>query len=181
VAAEDVRRNVELKARDTTPERSLDVCRALGAVDHGLIWQRDTYFAVPRGRLKLREQRPGPAQLIQYQRRDYDGSRESVYRLTEVGHAGSLRATLESALGIVAVVEKRRRLFLWQDVRIHLDEVAGLGSFIEFEAVSPPHSDLTKERTRVQQLRTAFHLTPDELVSSSYADLLLGPNLPGLL
>jgi adenylate cyclase class 2 len=174
---EDARRNVELKARDTAPERSLDVCRALGAVDHGLIWQRDTYFAVPRGRLKLREQRPGVAQLIQYERPEDDGDRESVYRLTEVGDAGSLRASLDRALGIVAVVEKRRRLFLWQDVRIHLDEVAGLGSFIEFEAVSPPDSDLTNERTRVQQLQTAFHLMPDELISSSYADLVLRAEL----
>jgi adenylate cyclase class 2 len=172
VAAPGVRRNIELKARDASPERSLEVCRSLGAVDHGLIWQRDTYFAVPRGRLKLREQHPGHAELIQYERRDHDGDRESIYRITEVGDPGSLRTSLENALDIAAVVEKRRHLFLWQDVRIHLDEVAGLGSFIEFEAVAAPGSELTSERRRVQELRGAFRLLPGQLVASSYSDLL---------
>lgn len=181
------RRNVELKARDTHPARSLDVCRSLGAIDHGAIWQRDTYFAAREGRLKLREERPGRAQLISYDRADHAGGRESVYRVTEVMNAGSLRASLECALGITVVVEKRRRLFLWQDVRIHLDEVVGLGAYIEFEAVAPPHSDptadptadgradLTAEHRRISQLHDAFRLVPGELISSSYSDLLLAP------
>jgi adenylate cyclase class 2 len=166
-------RNVELKARDTHPAQSLAVCRSLGAVDQGLVWQRDTYFAAREGRLKLREQRPGTAQLIHYERPDHVGERESVYRLTEVEDAGSLRASLERALGITVVVEKRRRLFLWQDVRIHLDEVVGLGAYIEFEAVARQGSDLAAEHRRVLQLRHAFRLAPGELIASGYSDLLL--------
>jgi adenylate cyclase class IV len=156
VPTQAARRNVELKARDAHPGQSLEACRLLGAVDHGVVWQRDTYFAVPRGRLKLREQRPGSAQLIQYERPDHDGDRESVYRLAEVVDAGSLQASLASALAITVIVEKRRRLFFWQDVRIHLDDVAGLGAFIEFEALAPPDSDLMTEHKRVQQLRMRF-------------------------
>ena len=53
------RRNVELKATDPDPAWSLAACRALGADDHGLIVQRDTYFSVPHGGLKLREETPG--------------------------------------------------------------------------------------------------------------------------
>lgn len=56
--AEPARRNVELKARDPEPERSSSVCRALGAEDRGVIAQRDTYFDVVRGGLKLREESP---------------------------------------------------------------------------------------------------------------------------
>ena len=33
------------------------------------------------------------------------------------------------------VVEKKRRLFLYKNSRIHLDEVRGLGTFIEFEVL----------------------------------------------
>jgi adenylate cyclase class IV len=39
------------------------------------------------------------------------------------------------------VVAKRRHLLLWEGVRIHLDEVERLGTFIELEAVAPPDSD----------------------------------------
>jgi adenylate cyclase, class 2 len=167
------RRNIELKARDLQPERSSSVGRSLGAIDHGLIWQRDTYFGCVRGRLKLREQRPGSAQLIQYDRPDIEQDSESRYRITEVPDAESLCASLERALGVLVVVEKRRRLLLWRSVRIHLDEVAGLGAFIEFEAVAPPDSDLSAERERVQQLRDAYDITTDQLIPSSYSDLLL--------
>ena len=53
------RRNVELKATDPDPARSLAIVRELGAEDRGVLHQRDTYFRVPEGRLKLREETPG--------------------------------------------------------------------------------------------------------------------------
>ena len=52
-------RNVELKARDRDPARSLERALALGAEDKGEIRQRDTYFARASGRVKLREQESG--------------------------------------------------------------------------------------------------------------------------
>jgi hypothetical protein len=91
-----------------------------------VIWQRDTYFWCPAGRLKLREERPGSPQLIQYNREDCPGDRVSEFRVAEVVDPGALRDTLEHALGVKVVVEKERRLFLWKTVRIHLDGVVGL-------------------------------------------------------
>lgn len=169
------RRNVELKARDRDPERSLARCRALTeAVDHGLLWQRDTYFAVPAGRLKLREQRPGGATLIQYQRPDDDDAKLSRYRLVGVDHADVCRAALDAALGTRVVVEKERRLFLWRTVRIHLDRVRDLGAFIEFEAVAPAESDLAEEHRWVAELRDALGIAREDLVAEGYADLIGG-------
>jgi len=55
-------RNVELKARDSSPEATIEACRKLGAVDCGVLWQQDTYFHTPQVRFKLREQRPGRCQ-----------------------------------------------------------------------------------------------------------------------
>lgn len=57
------RRNLELKAWDRDPARSLEVCESLAAEDKGTLIQRDTYFDARRGRLKLREE-PGAATLI---------------------------------------------------------------------------------------------------------------------
>src|ERR671929_219922 len=122
------RRNVELKARDPDPARSLERCVALGAEDRGELRQRDTYFAARRGRLKLREQEPGGAELIAYERADAAHARESRYRIAPVAEPEALRDALDAALGTVVVVDKRRRLFLWEGVRIHLDSVDGLGA-----------------------------------------------------
>jgi hypothetical protein len=74
-------RNVELKPRDPMPERSLQMCALIGAEDLGEIWQRDTYFDVPGGRLKPREERPGQPHLIHYTRADQPQERESSYRI----------------------------------------------------------------------------------------------------
>ena len=80
-------RNLELKARDPDPPASLERALALGAADEGEIDQRDTYFSRARGRLKLREQQPGGAELIAYRRGDEPGARESHYRLRGRGGA----------------------------------------------------------------------------------------------
>lgn len=172
--AEPARRNVELKARDPEPKRSLHVCRALAAENHGVISQRDTYFDVKRGRLKLREESPGRPHLVQYERADEAQERLSSYRVVEVADGAALLAALTAALGVRGVVVKRRRLFLWRTVRIHLDEVDGLGCFIELEAVAPPESDLTHEHQLVAELRAELAITDDRLCSSGYADQLLG-------
>jgi homotetrameric cytidine deaminase len=166
------RRNVELKAPDPDPARSLAVCRELGAEDRGVLRQRDTYFRARSGRLKLREEEPGGAVLIQYDRPDAPAARESRYRLTRVQDPDELRASLDAALGTLVVVDKERHLLLWDGVRIHLDSVAGLGSFVELEGVAPPESDLGSEREKVAHLQRELGIR--EILTDSYSDRLLG-------
>ena len=117
------RRNIEVKAHDPDPERSLAVCRELGAEDHGVLVQRDTYFKTTTGRLKLREEQPGGATLVQYDRPDAARARLSSYRLVPVEDPEGLRSALDAGLGTLVVVEKERHLFLHDGVRIHLDQV----------------------------------------------------------
>jgi homotetrameric cytidine deaminase len=166
------RRNVELKALDPDPARSLAVCRELGAEDRGVLRQRDTYFRTRRGRLKLRVQEPGGATLIQYDRPDAAQARESRYRLSPVPDPEELRASLDAALGTLVVVDKQRHLLLWDGVRIHLDTVDGLGSFVELEGVAAPESDLAGEHEKVAHLQAALGI--EEVLTDSYSDRLLG-------
>lgn len=166
-------RNVELKARDRDRARSLALCETLGAVDHSELIQRDTYFNVATGRLKLREEKNKASHLISYLRADDSEERLSQYRIIEIEDAEGLKAALSERLGTRVVVSKRRRLFLWRDVRIHLDRVDGLGAFLEFEAVAPEHSDLSDERKKVRHLREAFGIAAQDLIDCSYSDLIL--------
>jgi homotetrameric cytidine deaminase len=166
-------RNLEIKARDRDPARTLELALALGAADEGDLQQRDTYFDGARGRLKLREQEPGEHELIEYRRADESGARVSSYRRVRATSAPELLEALDAALGTLVVVTKRRRLLLRDNVRIHLDEVEGLGSFIELEAVAGPESDLAAEQAQVADLRARLEIGDDALVGESYSDLLL--------
>ncbi len=146
------RRNIELKARDRDPRASLNACLALGATDHGIIWQRDTYFDVPRGGLKLREEQPGSAHLIQFSRTEQPQQRERRYRIAEIPDAAGLLPVLADGIGVSVTVVKQLRLLLWDTVRIHLDKVEQLGSLIELEAVAAADSDLSREYALMARL-----------------------------
>jgi homotetrameric cytidine deaminase len=171
------RANVELKARDSDPEGTAARCLALGAEDRGVLAQRDTYFAARHGRLKLRDEGEDGGELIAYHRPDGFAPDQSTYVRAAVTEPDDLREALDRALGRVVVVAKRRRVFIWENVRIHLDEVEGLGTFIELEAViAADGSDLEAARAKVEQLRSELAISEGALVGAGYSDLLLdGP------
>ncbi len=169
----DPRRNVELKARDRDPERTLAAALGHGAEDEGTLVQTDTYFRAREGRLKLREEEGRGAQLIAYARADEAAARVSAYHLVDVPDPGLLRTALDDTLGTVVVVRKRRRLLSWRGVRIHSDDVEGLGHWIELEAVASADSDLAGEHAKVAELRDVLGLGDADVVPEGYAALLL--------
>ena len=174
--------NVELKARDGDPRRTLSRCLALGAEDRGFLDQRDTYFVARRGRLKFREQAQAGSELIAYGRRDEFDPTESTYVLAPVAEPGAMAEALDYALGPpTVVVSKRRHLLIWEGVRIHLDDVEELGSFIEFEAVleSPAGAEATATaHEKLARLRQELEISDDALVDGGYSDLLMdGPQI----
>jgi homotetrameric cytidine deaminase len=169
--------NVELKAFDRDPDATVARCLAFGAVDAGVLAQQDTYFVARRGRLKLRvEEGALGGELIAYQRDDVRDPVESGYLLAPVAAPEELAEALDAALGTLVVVAKRRRLFLWEGVRIHLDEVKDLGSFVELEAVLPDAGDFATANAKIARLRRELGISDDALVPVGYADLLMdGP------
>ena len=133
--------------------------------------QRDTFFAVPNGRLKLREE-AGNALLIHY-RRDHDADLElSNYAIVPVTHPDQLRRMLEAALGTIAEVRKRRTLLMRENIRLHLDEVENLGLFGEIEAVIPENDDAERCRPAVEETLAALGISSDDLIGVAYFELL---------
>lgn len=165
--------NLELKACDPAPEETLAAARGLGANDRGTFAQRDTFFAIPVGRLKLRESDDG-AELIEYERPDTHQPKPSAYRRLPVDDPDAVRELLAAELGVAAVVEKRRHLLVKDNVRIHLDEVSGLGSFVELEAVAPPGIPPEGQLGVINALRRALGITDDRLLPGAYADYVGG-------
>ncbi len=169
--------NVELKARLADPAAARAIAAGLTGGLTALLEQTDTYFRVPRGRLKLRETAGAEAQLVAYLRADEAAARTSDYLLTPVSEPARLKESLARTCGVLVVVRKRRELFLYRNVRIHLDEVFDLGWFLELEAVLSSGAtgaaiDEPKGREQVRWLCEAFGVVGDAVERGSYADLL---------
>lgn len=163
-------RNIELKARLQDRERAVAACQALGAAYQGELHQVDTYFHVLEGRLKLREIEPGEDHLVFYRRPDVPGPKGCDYLIHFVGRG--VRPLLAAALGESAVVEKTRTLYLWENVRIHLDNVATLGTFLEFEAVLSDTLDDADGHRKIAFLQERFGILPEDLLETSYLDMV---------
>jgi predicted adenylyl cyclase CyaB len=168
--------NLELKAHVASRTRAEDQARGAGAEECGVLRQTDTYFRVQTGRLKLRETAGSGAELVQYERREDANERWSSYRKIDVSDPDVLRTALADALGLLTVVRKERKLFLYRGARIHLDEVERLGSFIEFEVPSDGRENPVH---LMQELRKIFQVDENDIEKGSYSDLLLAKSSPG--
>lgn len=167
-----MRQNLELKARHANLPAARAGLARLGARHGGIETQTDTYFAVAVGRLKLRVIHGRHAVLIWYQRPDSHQPRLSSYLLVPVHEPSAMRALLEAAFGIQVEVRKLREIHHWHNVRIHLDVVARLGTFVEFEAVLSETDDEATARGRLDQLIRELGIEPGSLIGQSYSDLL---------
>ena len=164
-------RNLELKARCPDLARAADAARSIGATRDGVLEQLDTYFHFPHGRLKLRETTGRGAELIAYERANDAAVRASDYYVIPIAEPAAMKAALAERLGVRGTVSKRRALFLWHNVRIHLDDVAGLGTFLEFEAVISAADDEAVSRERLARLGEALGVRDEDRIAVSYADL----------
>jgi len=168
-----LRRNIELKARCVDLPVAAATVQQLGARRQGFLVQTDTYFHANNGRLKLREfADKTDAELIWYARADSTDFRGSDYYVVPIPRPADAKAALSAALGVRGVVRKRRELWLWGNVRIHLDDVEHLGTFVEFEAVISDPADEAPSHERLDTLARALHITDADRVSVSYSDLL---------
>lgn len=168
-----LRRNIELKAKLASVEAARPIAKRLATETLEAEAQTDTYFAGAQGRLKLRERQGLPAQLVWYARTDSEEAKPSDYLLVEVSDAAALKQALASAYGVLVVVEKRREIYLHDNVRIHLDRVTGLGDFLEFEAVLAPGEEDASGYAKLAELAREFGIEPVHRIATSYSDLLL--------
>ncbi len=165
-------RNVEIKARVADPGAMRRRVAALADGPPETLEQRDTFFRIAAGRLKLRAIAGGRAELIFYERADTPEAALSHYERVAVPDAGALRDILVVALGLRGEVVKRRLVFHAGRTRIHLDEVRGLGSFLELEVVLEGGDAVEDAQSEAARLMRALGIEPSALVAEAYVDLL---------
>lgn len=167
---------VEIKARTTRTEEQRNLLLAKGANFKGTDHQIDHYFNVPEGRLKLRSGNIEHS-LIFYQRGNQAGPKDSSVALTKIDSqalADSFAATLNQALGTWVKVDKQREIYFIDNVKFHLDEVAGLGAFIEIEAIGDSAAEREALLDQCQSYMDYLGVLEEELIENSYSDLLAG-------
>ena len=169
------RTNLEIKARCEDLVAAREVAQRLATSHPGVDEQTDTYFVTKTGRLKLRESSVSGGQLIPYLRPDRAGPKRADYQILPVPDPTHLKRTLSEMLGVHCVVRKRREIFLVDNVRIHLDEVEGLGRFLELEAVYDGSAASEAEQQRkLRDLMGKLGVAEADLVETSYEGLTGG-------
>lgn len=165
--------NVEIKAICNDPSLVREYLLSKEAIYKGVDEQTDTYFNVPTGRLKLRE---GNIEnnLIYYERTNQAGPKNSHFELVKIEDAIGLKEALAKSIGIKVVVKKKREIYYISNVKFHIDEVPGLGSFVEIEAGNIM-ADLSQEQLKKQCdfYMTAFGIKEKDLIENSYSDMLI--------
>jgi adenylate cyclase class IV len=164
--------NIEIKARvpslDDVRRRAL----RLSTTAPEVFEQTDTFFAVPDGRLKVREFAGGRGELISYHRQDQAGPKPSRYQRCACDRPKVLVATLSQVLPVRGVVRKRREVILIDQTRVHLDQVERLGSFVELEVVLREGQTLEQGDSVARRLVEELGIPDGALVEGAYVDLL---------
>ena len=165
--------NIEIKAKCLNHNNIRNILNSKSARFIGIDHQIDTYFKVNHGRLKLRE---GNIEnhLIYYERQDTAGPKKSKVNLYKTEPGSPLKDILTKAFGILVVIDKQREIYFIDNIKFHIDTVKDLGTFIEIEAIDTDGKIRTDKLTQqCEHYLTLFDIRKQDLVSTSYSDLLL--------
>ncbi|HLF75626.1 MAG TPA: class IV adenylate cyclase [Anaerolineales bacterium] len=164
--------NIEIKARVVNFAEIRQRVEALSDTLVEVIPQEDVFFNTEKGRLKLRVLAPESGQLIYYTRLDREGPKRSEYHIHDTSDPETLQRVLELAYGIRGVVRKTRYLYLAGQTRIHLDDVEGLGQFMELEVVMGPGQSDAEGQAIAEDLMSRLGVERGDLLEGAYMDLL---------
>ena len=164
--------NIEIKARVRDFDRLRQRAENLSDTPVQVIQQEDTFFNTENGRLKLRVLAPDRAQLIYYLRSDQEGPKRSDYHIFETPDPENLRRVLELAYGIRGVVKKTRYLFMVGQTRVHVDDVEGLGHFMELEVVIQAGQSDPQGQAIAEGLMTSLGIEREDLIEGAYMDMM---------
>ena len=164
--------NIEIKARLRNFEALRLKAEQLSDTPCQVIPQEDTFFNCPDGRIKLRQLGAGLGQLVYYRRPDVTGPKHSEYKIFETNDPAGLKSILSEAYGVRGVVSKVRYLYLVGQTRIHLDDVEGLGRFMELEVVLRSDQTDGEGQAIAEDLMHKVGILPEDLIDGAYMDLM---------
>jgi adenylate cyclase class 2 len=165
---------LEMKARMDSLDDVRTQLLESGARRVGVFHQVDTYYRVPKGRLKLREiKEETVAQLLYYERDNVAEPKRSTVFLVTIPRPQKFKRLVEQVVRIRGVVDKIREIYSYEGTQIHLDTVGDLGSFVEFERVTfNDPKDQKHDLQRLEKLRVKLNIDRQNLEKRSYIDMI---------
>lgn len=170
--------NIEIKAKATQFNRQQSLARALADKSPLQLIQEDVFFHSHQGRLKLRRFGDGSAELIAYHRPNQEHPSASHYVRHPVSDSDSLEKALTMTCGLRGIVRKKRTVFFYKSVRIHMDEVDQLGQFIELEVVLTDGLSEIEGKNLAQVLMKQLEIKAEHLQAEAYIDMLENASAP---
>lgn len=164
--------NIEIKARINDFPSLQRKAEKMSDSPCQVIPQEDTFFNCPHGRIKLRELGPQHGQLVFYLREDVAGPKHSEYKIFETDKPDELKLILAQAYGVRGVISKVRYLYMVGQTRIHLDDVLGLGKFMELEVVLRPDQTDEQVLAIAEDLMHKLGIQSADLIEGAYMDLM---------
>ncbi len=164
---------VELKAKTDKLDPIRSKLVALKAKHVGTFQQTDRYFAVPRGRLKLRQTNSEKPQLLYYERENVSKPKRSDVFILEIPESKAFAALLKRILKTRVTVKKTREIYWYQGTQIHLDKVDSLGCYVEFERKTPNiPKEVEKNKKLLERMMETLEIPSENLEKLSYSDLV---------
>ena len=162
-------KNLELKINVKSHQKFRNKLSSIGADNIGILNQKDVYYKVTEGLLKLRIEN-GKESLIFYKRDENARNRWSNYNILKVEN-GEGEKFLSKIFAIETIVEKSRELFYFDNTRIHLDKVKSLGNYLELETLVLKSN--SEAKLRFEKIRNHLGLDISKQIKESYRDLLI--------
>ena len=163
-------KNLEIKVKLSSHKEVKSILKKNKIQFKELLIQEDIYYKVDKGILKLRIEDDNQT-LIFYDRNEKSKKRWSDYHLLEINKTDGTEY-LKRFLDVLVIVNKKRELYLYNNTRIHLDNVKNLGYFLELETVVL--NGLKDAEKRFNHLLDLLNLRDKKEIRASYKDLLLG-------
>ena len=164
-------RNIEIKARVKDMDKLRGRVEQMASSGPFYLVQEDTFFHIFTGRLKLRTLESKNGELIYYRRPDTFRPARSRYIRTPVVLPQLVKWVCSAILGVKGVVRKQRALYLVGNTRVHLDQVEGLGDFMELEVPTPDEESAKGAETVATEMMEALSISAGDLIAGAYVDL----------
>lgn len=133
-------------------------------VDH----QKDTYFKVPKGKLKLRQ---GTIEnlITKYERMDVEGVEKTTVYQYDLNPTDEQISKLFREHEIIGIIEKERKIYFLGNIKIHLDKTLDDKIFIEIEAIDSDDSRSAEElRTQCLVMKEKLGILDSQLTKTGY-------------
>lgn len=175
------KKNLEIKIRVDSFDK---IKEKLTDYYSDVLKQKDTYYVVNDGRLKLRQEEGNVGYFIRYYRDNLLSEKISKYYTYNIPNIEEFDLIFNNAMEIEVIVEKERTLYLYKNTRIHLDKIVGLPElkslYVEIEVVINNEED-KKSNELMEELLIMMDLKNSEVIAVGYREIIFEHEIQNMM